>query len=299
MTPPPIVFHTDYEIPLRPGHRFPMTKYGYLKRILDQRGLADRIVAPVEAGEGVITLAHDPGYVSRVVSRTLSDTEVRRIGLPLTEALVRRVRLSSAGTLLAARLALEEGRALNAAGGSHHAMRAAGAGYCVLNDVAVAAASLLAEGLVARVLVLDLDVHQGDGTAKIFADDPRVFTVSLHGEKNFPARKAQSDIDLALADGLDDTAYLSALDEVLRDAEARFQPDLIFYNAGVDVHRDDRLGRLGLSDAGIRARDARAFAWAGYLGAPIVGVLGGGYGPDPALIAARHALMFEEAGRGA
>lgn len=296
---PPIVYHPAYETPLKAGHSFPMSKYGYLREELIARRLVrpDDLIAPVEAGQGVIGLAHDPGYVSRVFSRGLEAEEVRRIGLPMSEALVRRVRLSSAGTLLAARLALETGRALNTAGGSHHAKRGLGAGYCVFNDVAVAAMTLLAEGLARRILVLDLDVHQGDGTAEIFAADPRVFTMSLHGEKNFPARKAVSDLDIGLADGADDHAYLAALDDALAVVEGRFAPDLIFYNAGVDVHHDDRLGRLGLTDGGIAARDARAFAWARYLDVPIVAVLGGGYGPDPAIIALRHAHLFEAAAR--
>lgn len=296
-----VVYHPDYEIPLKPGHRFPMSSYGYLRRRLAASGLVPEgaHIAPGPAPRALIGLAHEAGYVDRVFSQTLTPEETRRIGLPNTEAMTRRVRLSSAGTLLAARLALEHGLALNAAGGSHHAARSAGSGYCVLNDVAVAAAALLAEGAVSRILVLDLDVHQGDGTARIFQGDPTVFTLSLHGAKNFPARKAVSDMDIALPDGTGDAAYLAALDQALAEAEARFSPDLIIYNAGVDPYKGDRLGRLSLTAAGLRARDARAFAWARHMGAPIVAVMGGGYGEDPDEVAARRHVIFEEAARAA
>ncbi len=274
-----------------------MSKYGYLRRHLADRGITPPggFFAPVEAAADVIGRAHNPDYVARVLEGGLHPDEVRRIGLPQSAALTRRVRLSAAGTLLAARLALEHGIACNAAGGSHHAARGGGAGYCVFNDVAVAALALLAEGVVHRVLVLDLDVHQGDGTASIFADDPRVFTVSLHGARNYPSEKAASDIDIPLDDGTGDAAYLAALDAALHLAEARFHPDIIFFNAGVDVLATDRLGRLSLSPEGLRARDARALGWARWLGVPVAAVLGGGYGDDPDMIAAHHAVMFEEA----
>jgi acetoin utilization deacetylase AcuC-like enzyme len=225
----------------------------------------------------------------------LTDAEVRRIGLPRTERVVRRARLAAAGTTLAARLAIEHGIACNAAGGSHHAAADHGAGYCVFNDVAVACATLLAEGRVGRILVFDADVHQGDGTARIFAAEPRVVTVSLHAERNFPARKAVSDIDVGLPDGMENAAYLEALAAALTAALALGPFDLVFYNAGVDVHRDDRLGRLNLTDAGLRARDRMALARLRGAGLPTVGVLGGGYADDPAAVAERHAVLFEEA----
>ncbi|MEM7546168.1 MAG: histone deacetylase [Pseudomonadota bacterium] len=295
----PVVYHPQYEVSLKPGHRFPMSKYGYLRQHLAVRGLAPPggFFAPVEAGAETIMLAHEPGYVDRVFHGRMTTEEVKRIGLPPSDAMTRRVRLSAAGTTLAARLALEHGVACNAAGGSHHAARGGGAGYCVFNDVAVAAATLLAEGVIGRVLILDLDVHQGDGTADIFSNDPRVFTVSVHGARNYPAVKVQSDLDIPLADGTGDAAYLAMLDEVLKVAEASFHPDLIFYNAGVDVLATDRLGRLGLTPEGLRQRDRRALAWAGWLDVPVVGVLGGGYGEDPDRIAAHHATLFEEADR--
>lgn len=297
----PIVHHPDYMAPLRPGHRFPMSKYGYLREALTRRGLlgAGRGLSPGPAGAAQIALAHDPAYVERVLSMALAPDEVRRIGLPQTEAVVRRARLSAAGTTLAAWLAMEHGLACSAAGGSHHAGPGNGAGFCVFNDVAVAARNLSALGVAGRMLVVDADVHQGDGTARIFQDDARVFTFSIHAEKNFPARKAQSDIDVALPDGAGDTDYMAALGAGLAQALDAARPALVFYNAGVDVHGEDRLGRLALTDAGIRARDAAVIAAVRARGIPLVGVVGGGYSDDPVALAERHAIMFEEAARAA
>lgn len=294
----PVVFHPDYVTPLRPGHRFPMSKYGYLRQHLINEGLIAQggYLSPAEASVGLLTLAHAPDYVDKVLGKTLGEKEVRAIGLPLSDKLIRRVRLSSAGTLLAARLAMEHGVACNGAGGSHHAAHGAGSGYCVFNDVAVAAAALVSEGAVSRVLVIDLDVHQGDGTAQIFADQAAVFTLSVHAAKNFPARKKPSDLDAPLPDATDDADYLSALAKTLERAED-VAPGIIFYNAGVDVHRDDRLGRLSLTDDGLAARDAYVMNWAKARQTPVVGVLGGGYGPDPAVIAARHISLFEQAAK--
>ena len=295
----PVVFHPDYVTPLRPDHRFPMSKYGYLRQHLIDANLIEQggYLSPAEASVGLLTLAHAPDYVDKVLGKTLGEKEVREIGLPLSDKLIRRVRLSSAGTLLAARLAMEHGVACNGAGGSHHAAHAVGSGYCVFNDVAVAAAALVSEGVISRVLVVDLDVHQGDGTAQIFADQPAVFTLSIHAAKNFPVRKKPSDLDIPLPDGADDDAYLKVLAATLEQAERAVSPDIIFYNAGVDVHRDDRLGRLSLTDDGLRARDAYVMNWTKAQSVPIVGVLGGGYGSDPAVIAARHVSLFEQAAK--
>lgn len=297
----PIVHHPDYLAPLRPGHPFPMSKYGYLREALIRRGLlgGGRGLSPGPAGAAQIALAHDPAYVERVFALALEPDEVRRIGLPQTEAVLRRVRLSSAGTTLAAWLALEHGIACSAAGGSHHAGPGNGAGFCIFNDVAVAARNLIALGVAGRLLVIDADVHQGDGTARIFEADDRVFTFSIHAEKNFPARKARSDLDIGLPDGTGDESYLAALRSGLAQALDAARPALVFYNAGVDVHGADRLGRLALSDAGIRARDAAVIAAVRARGIPFVGVVGGGYSDDPVALAERHAIMFEEAAKAA
>ncbi len=199
------------------------------------------------------------------------------------------------GSLLTARLALARGLACNTAGGSHHAARDYGAGFCTFNDVAVAGRALLAEGAVARVLVVDVDVHQGDGTAFIFEDEPAVFTFSMHGEKNYPVRKARSDLDIELPDATGDDAYLSALEGVLPGLLERVRPDLVFYNAGVDPHVDDKLGRLALSDEGLAARDTYVIDTCLAAGAPLAGVIGGGYGADIDRLARRHATLHRAA----
>ena len=211
---PPTVWHPDYEIPLRRGHPFPMSKYGYLKRLLDARDLAPAagFAQPPLANPPLLAAAHEGDWVRRVFAGEVTAEEERRIGLPVGPRLVRRARLSAAGTLLAARLALAEGLALNLAGGSHHAGPTGGAGFCVFNDVAVAAAALLADGTIGQALVVDLDVHQGDGTALIFAGDPRVFTLSVHAARNYPAVKPPSDLDI----GLRRDRYMSLVGEVFK-----------------------------------------------------------------------------------
>ena len=298
---PPIVYHPDYVAPLRPRHPFPMSKYGYLRRTLIARGLLPATggyLAPGPLPHALAAAVHAPDYVERVATCRLSPEEQRRIGLPGTPAVARRAFLSAAGTLLAGRLALEHGLALNMAGGSHHAGPSGGAGYCVFNDVAIAARALLDERRVARVLIIDCDVHQGDGTARIFEGRPEVLTLSLHAERNYPARKARSSLDLALPDRLGDAAYLEMLDHALRQISG-FRPGLVFYNAGVDPYAEDSLGRLALRFEGLRARDARVLGWAQARGPPLAAVLGGGYDTDPERLARRHALLFEEAARAA
>lgn len=295
----PIVHHPEYRASLRPSHRFPMSKYGYLRAGLEAHGLlvGGFTNPPEPANHAMLARAHDSGYVTRALTGALTPEEVKRIGLPQTEQVIRRSRFAAAGSLLAAHHAFDVGIACNAAGGSHHARREHGAGYCVFNDVAVAICALQAEDRAQRFLVIDCDVHQGDGTAEIFANDRNVVTLSVHAEKNFPFEKAVSDLDVALPDGTSDSGYLAALRRALSQASAAGPFDLVFYNAGVDVHVDDRLGRLSLSDDGIRARDAAVLGWAKARGEPIVGVLGGGYGSDPKAIAARHLILFEEAAK--
>lgn len=291
---PPIAFHPAYKAPLPSGHRFPMRKYGLLAETLGAKGLAPLgFVTPEPASADILLRAHDPAYVDAVLACDVGREIERAIGLPVDAALVRRARASVGGTLLAGRLALAEGLAGSAAGGSHHARRQQGAGFCVLNDVAVAARTLQAEGLVRRVLVVDLDVHQGDGTADCLALSPDLFTLSIHCENNYPAQKIAGDLDIGLPDRLDDAGYLDVLRARLPPLLDAFAPDLVFYNAGVDPHRDDRLGRLCLTDDGLLARDRFVVAQARARGIALAAVIGGGYTHDVDALARRHALVFE------
>lgn len=239
--------------------------------------------------------ARDETYVRQVIACRVPPAIEREIGFAVDERVSRRARLASAGTGYASRLALEHGLALNAAGGSHHARRAQGAGFCTFNDVAVAALALLADQTLETVLVLDLDVHQGDGTADIFRGDARVFTVSIHGERNYPTRKIASDLDIGLPDGTGDEHYLETLKEVLAALERRLTPDIVFFNAGVDPHAEDRLGRLSLTDRGLAERDRRVIGHFRERGIALCGVIGGGYSMDVDRLAARHAILFDVA----
>ena len=291
----PVVHHPAYVAPLPPAHRFPMPKFARLLACLRETGLLlpSQEFVPEPAPRGWLELAHAGSYVTAILEGRLEPAAERRLGLPLSPALAMRARCAVAGTVLAARLALEHGVACNTAGGSHHAFAGFGSGFCVFNDVAVAAALLLAEGLVGRVLVVDLDVHQGDGTAAIFAGDPRVVTFSIHCRANFPARKQQSDLDLALDAGTGDADYLAAVAGLVPALLDRVRPDLVFYNAGVDPHGDDRLGRLAMTDAGLAERERLVLAACRARGVPVACVVGGGYAEDLDRLARRHALLHE------
>ena len=296
-----IVHHGGYDAEFPVGHRFPMSKYRRLMEVLRDRNLVSErhLHTPEPAPARWLCLAHDATYVDQVIAAAVPHLIAREIGFEIDTRVSMRARLASAGSVLAARLALDHGIACNAAGGSHHARREQGAGFCTFNDVGVAANVLLGEAAVSRVLVIDLDVHQGDGTARIFAGDDRVFTFSVHAEKNYPVRKALSDRDVGLPDGLADDAYLGILDDELRTLFDRARPDLVFYNAGVDPHAEDRLGRLALTDNGLRARDSLVIGACRLRGIPVCGVIGGGYSRDIDALAARHAILFEEAAKAA
>ena len=299
----PVAYHPAYVASGMPAtHRFPMGKF----RAVAERLVADGVVAgwndflrPEPASPGLLALAHDPAYVARVLNAAVPPAEARRIGFPMTESVAMRARCAVAGTLLCARAALETGAACNAAGGSHHARHETGAGFCVFNDVAVAARALLGEGAVRRVLVIDLDVHQGDGTARIFERDPRVFTLSLHCGKNWPREKAVSDLDVEVELGAGDDDYLAIAEKAVADAIERARPDLVFYVAGVDPHAEDRLGLLALSDAGLARREAMVAEHVmGRAKIPFCGVLGGGYSRDLDALAGRHAQLHKAASHG-
>lgn len=279
-----------FVLPLPPGHRFPVAKYARLAERV--AGLAAPLVRVPDAATGrELGRAHDPAYVEAVSRGTLDERAQRRIGFPWSTAMVERSRRSAGATLAACRSAVDRGLGINLAGGTHHAHRAHGEGYCVFNDAAVAARAMQAEGLATRVLVVDLDVHQGDGTALIFRDDERVLTVSLHGARNFPFRKQQSRLDIELPDGTGDSHYLAALEGALEAVRA-FRPEILFFQAGVDVLETDRLGRLKLTLAGLGERDRRVFEMVRSNRIPVVTVLGGGYSEPVDHTAEAHANTF-------
>ena len=293
---PALVFHPDYRLAVAGPPHFLSSRSALLLDELERRGLVDpgRLHRPLPASGRWLALAHASDYVTTVLEGRLDGAGRRRLGLVFGQALLRRSLAAVGGTVLAGQLALEEGLACNLAGGGHHAGVAAPAGFCLFNDVAVAVRVLRAQGLVSRVLVIDLDVHQGDGTAAILACDSGVFCLSVHCRTNYPLRKARGSLDLALEAESDDGLYLAALERLLPGLLARLRPELAFYNAGVDPHREDRLGRLALSDGGIAARDALVLELCRRRGVPVATVTGGGYGPPEAVVA-RHRLLFEAA----
>ncbi|MAP96219.1 MAG: histone deacetylase [Ponticaulis sp.] len=297
----PIFYHDEYDAQTVPdGHRFPMRKYRETGRVLKEIGLVSArrpFRRPKPADFDMIALAHDPDYVRAVFDQTVDYRTARTIGFEMTHAVAMRSRLSCMGTYLSGKAALAEGIACNAAGGSHHARYTHGAGFCVFNDVGVAIRALQATRQISRALVVDCDVHQGDGTADIFQHDDSVFTFSLHCETNWPVRKVPSSLDIGLDAGLNDGAYLAELDRGLAASLGSFQPDIVFYNAGVDPHADDRLGKLSLTDQGIRKRDALVIRRIRERGLPLVCVMGGGYSQDVQHLARLHAMVFEEASR--
>lgn len=285
-----------WTIPVPPAHRFPMAKYGLIRDGV----LAAGVVAPTEIAEPErcprwsLELAHDRGYVGRVVEQALEPREVRRIGFPQVPELAERSLRTTQGTVEAARDALATGAGLNLAGGTHHAGIGFGEGYCVFNDVAVAIRTLQHEGLLGRAVVIDLDVHQGNGTAEIFAGDPDVVTFSMHGARNFPWRKIPSTVDVGLDDGTDDASYLAALEAHLEAVLDRADANLAFYLAGADPYVGDRLGRLGVSIEGLRRRDARVFAACQRRGLPVAMALAGGYAHDLADLVTIHTNSVRE-----
>lgn len=289
---PPLVHHPAYDANSVPdGHRFPMRKYSLLADRLRQAGASFHV--PDLARQEIIAQAHTPDYVQAVFNQTLDKKAARQIGFEITPAITRRSRAAVGGTLLAAQLALKTGSAVNLAGGSHHAGPEGGAGFCVFNDVGIAARALLEAGRVARVAVIDLDVHHGDGTALIFAGDDRVSTLSVHCENNWPRVKPPSTLDVGLDRDTGDDAYLAALGPALVTILDDSRPDLVFYNAGVDPHADDRLGLLSLTDSGLYRRDRMVVDACRARGVPVCGVLGGGYGHDADAVAKRHLLLVQ------
>jgi len=290
----PRLFYTDHHVlPLPPGHRFPIEKYRLLRELLESEGIFTLEPATL-ADLATIERIHDPEYVRAFVEGKLPDTAMRRIGFPWSEGLVTRTLASVGSTMAATREALAFGWSGTLAGGTHHAFRAEGSGYCVFNDIAVAIASLRAEPGIRRVAVVDLDVHQGDGTAEIFRDDPEVLTLSVHCKNNFPLRKQQSRIDVELDADAGDNVYLSKLTDVLPSVLA-FSPEIIFYQSGVDGLAEDRLGKLSLTPAGLKERDRQVMKLAQAANIPLVITLGGGYADPIQLTVEAHANTFRTA----
>ena len=295
--PLPLIYHDDYSPAFPPEHRFPMDKFRLLRDHLVETGLtrdAD-LLRPALCPVDILALAHDPAYIERYMAGELAREDQRRLGLPWSEALARRTIRAVGGSLLAAEQALSHGLACHLAGGTHHAHYDHPAGFCIFNDLAVISRYLLESGRVSRVLIFDCDVHQGDGTARILDTTPEAVTVSLHCEKNFPARKAQSDWDIGLPMGMGDAAYLQVVDEALNYLLPLYQPDLVLYDAGVDVHQDDALGYLKLTDTGVAARDEAVMRHCLGRDIPVVGVIGGGYSKDRKVLARRHGILHHSA----
>jgi len=275
------LFHSDiFDLPLPASHRFPIDKYRRLRERLQSSGefAPDEFIVAPAASDAQLALAHQAGYLARVSHGKLTPLEIKRLGLPWTAAMVERSRRSTGATLAACRAALrEKACAANLAGGTHHAHADHGEGFCVFNDAAVAARVLLAEGAIERVAIIDCDVHQGNGTASICADDERIFTFSIHGANNFPFDKARSDLDIDLPDRTGDDDYLQQLNRGLSEVFRRADPQLVIYLAGADPYHDDRLGRLSLTFAGLAARDRQVFETCRALGLPVAVVMAGGY----------------------
>lgn len=289
-----IAWDPIYHHPLPEGHRFPMEKYSLLPEQLQYEGTltAEHFFRPSPVAEETILLTHDVHYWHKLKALQLTRTEERKTGFPLSAQLVARERTIMNGTLQAALWALENGAALNIAGGTHHAYTDQGSGFCLLNDNAMAANYLLQKNLVQRVLIVDLDVHQGDGTAQIFSAEERVFTFSMHGAGNFPMKKQQSDLDIPLPDGTTDASYLRQLSQHLPRLVDQHQPDFIFFQSGVDVLASDALGRLALTIDGCRKRDEVVFGLAKEREIPIVASMGGGYSKRLADIIEAHANTY-------
>ena len=275
----PVVNHQDYEAQLNDDNKFPIKKFGELAKALIKNKIVKNFYIPEPCSVETLKKAHTEDYINKIKNKTLDKNEIRKIGFPLVDSVIRRSFIATGGTVLATKLALNYGIACNTAGGSHHATSNEGAGFCVFNDVAVAAKYLTARGLANRILIIDLDVHQGNGNSEIFKDDNQVFTFSMHSKINYPAKKSVSDLDVELNENLEDKEYLEILKSNLKYLnEEDF--DFIFYIAGVDVHYNDRLGKLKISDEGIIKRDEIVIENFISNKIPLCGVLGGGYNKD-------------------
>ncbi len=293
----PLIYSPAYSYSFPAGHRFPMSKFYELHRYLSQVGIINphNVFRPGRVKPEVLQLAHCDQYIQKFINNQLSTKALRKMGLPWSEALVKRSLISPNGTLMTGAIALNHGIACHLAGGTHHAYHDHGKGYCIFNDLAVAAKALITQGKVQRILIFDCDVHQGDGTASILANDDEIFTCSIHCEKNFPHHKEQSNLDIGLPKNMADDAYLEVVQHTLLQALEHAQPDLVFYDAGVDVYANDGLGYLDISKQGIAQREKMVLETLQRQGIPVATVIGGGYDKDQRALAKRHGLIFHAA----
>lgn len=293
----PLVYHPNYTIPFPDGHRFPMSKFRLLAETLRDQGILtdDNQYQPTPLSLATLMEAHDKEYVQRFIRGELSSAEQKEIGLPWSEWLVERTLRSVSGTILTSELALKHGLACHLAGGTHHAYPKYGTGFCIFNDLAVAALALMNSGKAKKILILDCDVHQGDGTIAFFDNSTDIIPVSWHCDENYPQVKQTGGINITIPKGTNDDAYLSILKETLPVILAEHQPDFVFYDAGVDVHKDDRLGYVNLTDEGILARDTYIIDTCVTLNIPTACVIGGGYDRQEEKVAWRHSLLHQAA----
>ena len=288
----PVVNHEDYFAKIGDDHKFPINKFGELADYLIQNKIVKKFYQPYACSLETLSYAHSKDYISKIKNKTLSKEEVKKIGFPLVESVVQRSLVATGGTVLASKLAINYGISCNTAGGSHHANYDGGAGYCVFNDVAVAAHYLLNRGLANKILIVDLDVHQGNGNSEIFKENRSVFTFSMHSKTNYPAKKSNSDLDVELEDNLEDDAYINTLKHYLNELNQE-NFDFIFYIAGVDIHFNDRLGKLKISDEGIKLRDELVVENFFSRRIPFCGVLGGGYNKDFNKLVELHSMLHQ------
>ena len=287
-----VVNHEDYLASIGDDHKFPIKKFGELANFLIKKKIVKNFYKPYPCSEETLKRAHSENYIKDIKNKTLSKEGIKKIGFPLLDSIVKRSFIATGGTVLASKLAIQNGLACNTAGGSHHASFEGGAGYCVFNDVAVAAQYLLDRGLADKILIVDLDVHQGNGNSDIFKDNRNVFTFSMHSKSNYPAKKSKSDLDVELDDNMEDEQYIKILKFYLNQLnQEKF--DYVFYIAGVDIHFNDRLGKLKISDDGIRERDEIVTQNFFSKGIPLCGVLGGGYNKDFKKLVELHSFLHQ------
>ena len=288
----PVVNHKDYFAKIGDDHKFPIKKFGELANYLIKENIVKKFHQPYPCSEETLKRAHSESYIKNIKNKTLDKIGIKKIGFPLVDSVIQRSLVATGGTVLASKLAIKYGLACNTAGGSHHANFDGGAGYCVFNDVAVAAHYLLDRGYANRILIVDLDVHQGNGNSEIFKDNRNVFTFSMHSKTNYPAKKSISDLDVELKDNLEDDDYLNTLKYYVNELNNE-SFDFIFYIAGVDIHFNDRLGKLKISDEGIRKRDEIIIENFSSKKIPICGVLGGGYNKDFNKLIELHSFLHQ------